>query len=98
MYSVTSKLSFEMIGVIRDKILNFTGTDWVPIVIVGNKTDLQGQRQVTREDGEDLASRWKCLSCETSAKTNMNIGKMETTSRREAKARLSVDPIACQVY
>ncbi|KAG0369058.1 P-loop containing nucleoside triphosphate hydrolase protein [Gamsiella multidivaricata] len=74
-YSVTSKLSFDMIGVIRDKILNFTGTDWVPIVIVGNKTDLQGQRQVTREDGEDLAARWKCLSCETSAKTNMNIGR-----------------------
>jgi len=74
-YSVTSKVSFDMIGVIRDKILNFTGTDWVPIVIVGNKTDLQGQRQVSREDAEDLASKWKCLSCETSAKTNMNIGK-----------------------
>ncbi|KAF9939766.1 GTP-binding protein [Modicella reniformis] len=74
-YSVTSRQSFEMIGVIRDKILNYTGTDWVPIVIVGNKTDLQGQRQVSREDGEDLAARWKCLSCETSAKTNMNIGR-----------------------
>ncbi|KAF9937995.1 GTP-binding protein [Mortierella antarctica] len=74
-YSVTSKLSFDMIGVIRDKILNFTGTDWVPIVIVGNKTDLQGQRQVTREEGEELAAKWKCLSCETSAKTNLNIGR-----------------------
>ncbi|KAG0260688.1 GTP-binding protein [Mortierella polycephala] len=74
-YSVTSKLSFDMIGVIRDKILNFTGTDWVPIVIVGNKTDLQGQRQVSREEGEDLAAKWKCLSCETSAKTNLNIGR-----------------------
>ncbi|CAO3573499.1 unnamed protein product [Mortierella alpina] len=74
-YSVTSKLSFDMIGVIRDKILNYTGTDWVPIVIVGNKTDLQGQRQVTREEGEELAAKWKCLSCETSAKTNLNIGR-----------------------
>ncbi|KAF9586152.1 GTP-binding protein [Lunasporangiospora selenospora] len=74
-YSVTSKLSFDMISVIRDKILNFTGTDWVPIVIVGNKADLQNQRQVTKEEGEELAARWKCLACETSAKTNHNIGR-----------------------
>lgn len=79
MYSVTSKLSFDMIGVIRDKILNYTGTDWVPIVIVGNKTDLQGQRQVSREEGEELAAKWKCLSCETSAKTNLNIGNKKRT-------------------
>ncbi|KAG0295611.1 GTP-binding protein [Linnemannia gamsii] len=74
-YSVTSKQSFDMVTVIRDKILNFTGTDWAPIVLVGNKTDLQGQRQISRDEGEELASKWKCLSCETSAKTNMNIGR-----------------------
>ncbi|KAG0054220.1 GTP-binding protein [Gryganskiella cystojenkinii] len=74
-YSVTSRQSFDMISVIRDKILNFTGTDWVPIVIVGNKTDLTSQRQVSREESEDLAAFWKCLSCETSAKTNVNIGR-----------------------
>ncbi|KAG9072390.1 GTP-binding protein [Linnemannia hyalina] len=74
-YSVTSKQSFDMVTIIRDKILNFTGTDWAPIVLVGNKTDLQGQRQVSRDEGDELASRWKCLSCETSAKTNMNIGR-----------------------
>ncbi|KAF9148110.1 GTP-binding protein [Linnemannia schmuckeri] len=74
-YSVTSKQSFDMVTIIRDKILNFTGTDWAPIVLVGNKTDLQGQRQVSREEGDELASKWKCLSCETSAKKNSNIGR-----------------------
>ena len=43
-YSITSKLSFEMVSIIRDKILNYTGTDWVPTVIVGNKADLVQQR------------------------------------------------------
>ncbi|GJJ68629.1 hypothetical protein EMPS_00975 [Entomortierella parvispora] len=76
-YSVTSKQSFDMISVIRDKILNFTGTDWVPIVIVGNKTDLQSQRQVSKKEGEDLAAYWKCLSCETSAKLGNNINNIE---------------------
>lgn len=70
-----------MVTVIRDKILNFTGTDWAPIVLVGNKTDLQGQRQISRDEGEELASKWKCLSCETSAKTNMNIGKHDCSNR-----------------
>lgn len=80
-YSVTSRQSFDMVTVIRDKILNFTGTDWAPIVLVGNKTDLQGQRQVSKEEGDELASKWKCLNCETSAKTKENIGNMSTKRR-----------------
>ncbi|KAF9405512.1 GTP-binding protein [Podila epigama] len=75
-YSVTSKLSFDMIKIIRDKILNFTGTDWVPIVIVGNKSDLHGQRQISTEEGEELAALWNCQFCETSAKHNENIGRV----------------------
>ncbi|KAF8937631.1 ras-2 [Dissophora ornata] len=75
-YSVTSKLSFDMIKIIRDKILNYTGTDWVPIVIVGNKSDLHGQRQISTEEGEELAASWNCQSCESSAKHNENIGRV----------------------
>ncbi|OLL22319.1 GTP-binding protein rhb1 [Neolecta irregularis DAH-3] len=43
-YSVTSKSSFEMVKIIRDKILDHSGLGWVPIVIVGNKSDLHMQR------------------------------------------------------
>jgi hypothetical protein len=45
-YSVTSRSSFEMISIIRDKILDYTGIDSVPLVVVGNKSDLDGQRCV----------------------------------------------------
>jgi Ras family protein len=72
-----------MVTIIRDKILNFTGTDWAPIVLVGNKTDLEGQRQVSKEEGEELASKWKCLSCETSAKWGVNIGKYTYSREKE---------------
>lgn len=65
-----------MIKIIRDKILNYTGTDWVPIVIVGNKSDLHGQRQISTEEGEELAALWNCQSVESSAKHNENIGKI----------------------
>jgi len=74
-YSITSKASFEMLTIIRDKILNYTGTEWIPIVIVGNKCDLESLRQVPLSSVQLLALRWKCGHIETSAKQNTNIRK-----------------------
>lgn len=48
-YSITNRQSFELIQLLRDKILNYTGVDWVPIIIVGNKADLHSQRQISKE-------------------------------------------------
>ncbi|KAJ3380765.1 GTP-binding protein [Lobulomyces angularis] len=75
-YSISSKQSFEMIKVVREKILNYAGMDWVPIVIVGNKSDLHNSRQVTVKELESLATEWKCSYIETSAKLNQNIIKV----------------------
>ncbi|KXJ92884.1 rheb small monomeric GTPase [Microdochium bolleyi] len=75
-YSVSSLPSFEMVQVIRDKILNHLGTDWVPIVIVGNKSDLRPeQRQVSQDDGRKLAEKINCGWTEASARYNENVGK-----------------------
>ncbi|KAF2659007.1 rheb small monomeric GTPase RhbA [Lophiostoma macrostomum CBS 122681] len=75
-YSVASKQSFEMARIIRDKILNHLGTEWVPLVIVGNKSDLRPeQRQVKPEDGRALAEEFKCAWTEASARYNENVTK-----------------------
>ncbi|KAI9295790.1 ras-2 [Neoconidiobolus thromboides FSU 785] len=74
-YSVTSKSSFELVKIIRDKILNFTGTEWVPLILVGNKKDLQAQRQVSLDEGKELSLSWNCQHLETSAKNNDNISR-----------------------
>jgi len=74
-YSVASKSSFEMVKIIRDKILNHTGTDWVAIVLVGNKSDLHVQRQVSAEEGKALAAQWNCAWTEASARHNENVVK-----------------------
>ena len=42
----------------------------MPIVLVGNKSDLHMDRQVTREEGQKLASDMKAVFLETSAKNN----------------------------
>ena len=39
----------------------------------GNKSDLAGERQVTTQEGQDLAQRYNCPFFETSAKLNTNI-------------------------
>jgi len=75
-YSVASKQSFEMVRIIRDKILNHLGAEWVPLVIVGNKSDLRPeQRQVSVENGRQLAEEFKCAWTEASARYNENVTK-----------------------
>lgn len=75
-YSVSSLPSFEMVQVIREKILNHLGTDSVPIVIVGNKSDLRpDQRQVTPEDGQRVSEKINCGWTEASARYNENVPK-----------------------
>ncbi|KAI6895705.1 hypothetical protein KC352_g25645 [Hortaea werneckii] len=75
-YSVASKQSFEMCRIIRDKILNHLGADTVPIMIVGNKSDLRPeQRQVQTPDGKKLAEELGCGFVEASARYNENVNK-----------------------
>lgn len=50
--------------------------DWVPVVLVGNKSDLRPeQRQVSPEEGKALAVECKCAWTETSAKYSENVNK-----------------------
>lgn len=74
-YLVTSRQSFELVDVIRDKILNSLGSDLIPMVLVGNKSDLNFQRQVEMSEGEALARKYKCKFYETSVRDNININK-----------------------
>lgn len=45
----------------------------IPIVLVGNKLDLDEERQVSTEEGRGLAQKFACGFLEASAKTNTNI-------------------------
>ena len=76
-YSVSSRASFDMCTIIREKILNYTARDSVPMVLVGNKSDLAVQRQVTREEGAKLAAEWGMTTfTESSARHNENVARI----------------------
>ena len=44
----------------------------VPIILVGNKCDLENERQVTKEEANQKATAWKAKYIETSALTDIN--------------------------
>jgi GTPase KRas protein len=72
-YSITSRSSFDEVPALRDWILRIKDTDSVPMVLVGNKIDLEGGRQVSSAEGRALAMRWRIPFFETSAKTRINV-------------------------
>ncbi|KAK7061681.1 F-box domain-containing protein [Favolaschia claudopus] len=75
-YSVSSRNSFDMIQIIYDKIIDFCGVTNIPCVVVGSKVDLEKSRQVKPEEGQKLAKSNDAAWVETSAKTNVNVGKV----------------------
>lgn len=72
-YSITSKTSFEELMTYYQQIQRVKDSDYVPIVIVGNKSDLEDERQVSYEEGVRLAKQFNSPFMETSAKQNINV-------------------------
>ena len=48
-YSITSRQSFDEIQTFQQQILRVKDKDYFPIIIVGNKCDLDGEREVSRQ-------------------------------------------------
>jgi len=72
-YSVNSKSSFELIKLINDKLISALGTNTIPRVLVGNKTDLLNDRVITTVEGQALAASWQCPFVECSVKKDENV-------------------------
>ncbi|MFX0060134.1 MAG: hypothetical protein ACFE8J_17695, partial [Candidatus Heimdallarchaeota archaeon] len=47
--------------------------DTLPIVLIGNKIDLEEQREISKEEGLSKAHELKCSFIETSALHNINV-------------------------
>ena len=48
-YSITSRQSFEEIVTFQQQILRVKDRDYFPIIVVGNKCDLESERQVAKQ-------------------------------------------------
>lgn len=54
----------------------------ISIVLVGNKVDLSDRREVSTQEGKDLADKNKMMFFESSAKTGFNIDEVFTESAK----------------
>jgi GTPase KRas len=72
-FAITSRSSFDEITSFREQILRVKDQDKVPMVLSGNKCDLESERQVTTAEGQDLAKSFACPFFETSAKARINV-------------------------
>jgi len=77
-YSITDPRSFEVVQIIYEKILDMTGKVNVPLVLVGNKKDLQAERKISPEQGRKQAESWKGVFLEASAKNNDSVADIFT--------------------
>jgi small GTP-binding protein len=62
-YSITSRQSFEEILTFQQQILRVKDKDYFPMIVVGNKCDLENEREVSTEGWciPDLSRRKKTI-------------------------------------
>ncbi|CAG2195286.1 ras-related protein R-Ras2-like [Mytilus galloprovincialis] len=72
-YSVTDKSSFNEIYKFHKQILRVKDREEFPMILVANKADLEHQRVVTKEEGQELSRQLRINYIEASAKMRLNV-------------------------
>ncbi|CAO3684946.1 unnamed protein product [Umbelopsis vinacea] len=76
-FSITSMVTMNDLYELREQILRVKDADNVPLVLVGNKCDLEDERMVSREQGMMLSQQWGGKPFyETSARQKINVDEV----------------------
>ncbi|XP_054882326.1 ras-related protein Ral-B-like [Poeciliopsis prolifica] len=86
-FSITEHESFTAITEFREQIVRVKEEEAIPLLVVGNKSDLEDRRQVSVDDGTAKASGWGVPYVETSAKTRANVDKVFFDLMREVRKK-----------
>jgi small GTP-binding protein len=73
-FSITSQDSFDSIAEWMKNIREVKPKEF-PVVLLGNKIDLEESRVISKQEGEELAQKYELSFYETSNKTGENIEK-----------------------
>src|SRR3990167_8122673 len=72
-YSISHRHSFERIPKYVDQIHKLNEQDNSSMVIIGNKCDLESEREVETLEGQQMAGRFDATFFETSVKFGINV-------------------------
>ncbi len=91
-YSITDPSSFAEVNIIYEQLCRSKDSEEVPIVLVGNKCDLESERSVSYEEGKCLAERMgNCKFVESSAFAVVNVEKAFAELARSIEYELSCE-------
>ncbi|KAM8934635.1 ras-related protein Rab-17 [Pelodytes ibericus] len=72
-YDITQKETFSRAQLWLEELEKYFASGEVIICLIGNKSDLQAERKVTREEGQDFAEKKGLVFMEVSARTGDNV-------------------------
>lgn len=75
-FSIVSRTSLAELAQLREEIIRIKDDESPPIVIVGNKADLEDQRAVERAKAFAISQRWGLPYYEASARTRTNVDEV----------------------
>lgn len=89
-YSITDRWSSHSLTAFREQILAAKGPKNkllrdIPMILVGNKCDLDNEREVSYQDGKKIAETFSCPFFETSAKNDTGIDEVFVNLARQMK-------------
>ena len=72
-FSITSQSSFYELAELREQIKRIKEDDNVPMVLIGNKSDLEEDRAIPRPRAFAISREWNIPYFETSARRRANV-------------------------
>ncbi|KAG5274450.1 hypothetical protein AALO_G00136440 [Alosa alosa] len=86
-YSITDRNSFESASELRIQLRRIRQAENIPIILVGNKSDLVRCREVAVEEGRACAVVFDCKFIETSASLHHNVDELLEGIVRQIRLR-----------
>ncbi|EGG25011.1 Ras GTPase [Cavenderia fasciculata] len=103
-YSITAKSTFYELEAMKDQVCRVkeAPVSKIPMIVLGNKCDLEPNRQVSSKDAESLCKKWGDVEfIETSAKTKLNISQAFEQLVKQIRTKQPAKPTKkskCQLF
>ena len=101
-FAINDKESFNCLNEKRNRIIQIKNGKPCPILLVGNKQDLDTERQINFSEAKNLANKWGSEYIETSAETNFNCKEaFEILAKKillVKKSQVNKKECCCSIY
>ncbi|KAJ6467140.1 ras protein [Mycena vitilis] len=95
-FSITSQASFARVKTLYESVRR-SKQESITMVLVGNKADLESDREVSLMEGQRLAQAFGCNYIETSAKTSVDVQRVFEELVRSLRSRYNRRPKKCVI-